>query len=630
MTMTNTTDTPCPSLAPEVTLVGPMPDTGFEQEQWLVRRDGRFVQVSELLYKLLEQCDGRSGTEEIARALSGSSRWSVTPDNVTYLIEKKLTPLGLIYMPSGVADPAEPTEVERVEAVDAVESVEQGKGQQAGSAHRSALAINLRRSFLGPRAIDAVGGVLRFLFLPPVVVGVLTTAVVAQAWLFLRDGLSGSIAELLNRPAAFLVVVATVILAALFHEFGHAAGLRYGGGHPRRMGFGFYVIFPAFYTDVSDAYRLPRRARVRTDLGGPYFHLVFSLLVVGAFLLTGQEFLLIVVLLIDVEVLRQFVPFLRLDGYWLLADLAGVPDFFSQAGPFVRRAVPGRVSGPQLPSMRRSVKVTFAAFLLLTFVVLPALFVWGLLRLPHIGELAWFALLREGAALRQAWDGGMVLTSTALVVTMLLLMLQLAGLGAFVYLFAIRPILRAWAWTAGKPAPARSLLRSSLAMAVGGAAVVLGVFYPWRKIGPMGGGDIGGLSTHAGKLALACGVMLIAVAALVLLARGRHLRRAIAVGALSLGVAGAFLAAKDVVRTRGAVDQAIRQSIRQTTGHAIDEGQVRELRTLSAQLGITVSPGFGAYVSLGGGALAGGGAAILLAARPRKRATPDPDVAQDS
>jgi putative peptide zinc metalloprotease protein len=628
--MTKTTDSPCPALAPNVTLVGPMPDMGFEQEQWLVRRDGRFVQVSELLYKLLEQCDGHSGTDEIARALSGSSPWSVTPENVAYLIEKKLLPLGLVSTPnaSGVAEPADSTEA--VDAVDADKSVEQGRGEQAGSAPRSALAINLRRPFLGPRAIDAVGGILRFLFLPPVVVGALTTAVVAQVWLFFRHGLGGSIAELLNRPAAFLVVVATVILAALFHEFGHAAGLRYGGGHPRQMGFGFYVIFPAFYTDVTDAYRLPRLARVRTDLGGPYFHLVFSLFVVGAFLLTQQEFLLIVVLLIDVEVLRQFVPFLRLDGYWLLADLAGVPDFFSQAGPFVRRSARGRVSGPQLPSVRRSVKVTFAAFLLLTFVVLPALFVWGLLRLPHIGELAWLALLREGASLRQAWEGGMVLESTALVVTILLLMLQLAGLAAFVYLFGIRPILRAWKWTGNKPASARSLLRSSLAMAVGGAAVVLGALYPWRKIGPMGGGDIAGLSTHIGKVALTCGVMLIAVAAFVLLARDRHTRRAIAIGALFLGVAGAFLAAKDVIRTRGAVDQAIRQSIRQTTGQEAGDRQVRDLRTLSAQLGITVSPGFGAFLSLGGGALAGGGAAVLLASRPRQRTTPDPEFAQDS
>jgi len=75
---------------------------------------------------------------------------------------------------------------------------------------------------------------------------------------------------------------------------------------------------------------------VRTDLGGVYFHLIFALGLVALYGLTGHELLLFVVLLIDLEVLRQFFPFVRLDGYWVLADLTGIPDFFSQISPFLR------------------------------------------------------------------------------------------------------------------------------------------------------------------------------------------------------------------------------------------------------------------------------------------------------
>jgi putative peptide zinc metalloprotease protein len=32
------------------------------------------------------------------------------------------------------------------------------------------------------------------------------------------------------------------------------------------MGVGLYAFYPAFYTDVSDNYRLGRWARLRTDL----------------------------------------------------------------------------------------------------------------------------------------------------------------------------------------------------------------------------------------------------------------------------------------------------------------------------------------------------------------------------
>src|SRR5439155_12705326 len=129
-----------------------------------------------------------------------------------------------------------------------------------------------------------------------------------------------SIDDVLADPTLFLIVVTALIAAAVFHEFGHASALRYGGGRAREMGMGLYIVFPTFYTNVTDGYRLGRRERLRTDLGGCYFHLLAALVVMGLYAATRQEFLLLVVVLIDVEVLRQFLPFVRLDGYWVLTD----------------------------------------------------------------------------------------------------------------------------------------------------------------------------------------------------------------------------------------------------------------------------------------------------------------------
>ncbi len=71
-----------------------------------------------------------------------------------------------------------------------------------------------------------------------------------------------------------------------------------------------------FYTDVTDSYRLGRWARVRTGLGGIYFYLVFALGVMAIYLVSGQELMLLVVTLINLEIVRQFFPFIRLDGYY--------------------------------------------------------------------------------------------------------------------------------------------------------------------------------------------------------------------------------------------------------------------------------------------------------------------------
>jgi putative peptide zinc metalloprotease protein len=87
---------------------------------------------------------------------------------------------------------------------------------------------------------------------------------------------------------------------------------------------GLYLLWPAFYNDVTDSYRLSRRGRLRADLGGVYFNRVFVVAVAAVYGLTGFEPLLVVIVLQHLAVLEQFLPFLRLDGYYVVSDLVGV------------------------------------------------------------------------------------------------------------------------------------------------------------------------------------------------------------------------------------------------------------------------------------------------------------------
>jgi hypothetical protein len=54
------------------------------------------------------------------------------------------------------------------------------------------------------------------------------------------------------------LVLPTVVVATAFHEIGHASACRFSGARPGEMGVGVYLIWPAFYCDVTDAYRLDR------------------------------------------------------------------------------------------------------------------------------------------------------------------------------------------------------------------------------------------------------------------------------------------------------------------------------------------------------------------------------------
>src|SRR5205085_967609 len=139
-------------------------------------------------------------------------------------------------------------------------------------------------------------------------------------------GISAGLRDVIYSPRLMLIILLIVIVSAAFHELGHAAALHYAGGRIKGMGAGIYIVYPAFYTDVSDNYRLPRWKRVRTDLGGFYFNLIFALGIMGLYVFSGQEFLLLMVLILDFEIIQQLLPFYRLDGYWTLADLTGIPD----------------------------------------------------------------------------------------------------------------------------------------------------------------------------------------------------------------------------------------------------------------------------------------------------------------
>ena len=71
-------------------------------------------------------------------------------------------------------------------------------------------------------------------------------------------GIAGGLRTAIYNPACCWAVFASVVVATAFHEFGHASACRYGGARPGVMGVGLYLVWPAFYCDVTDAYRLDR------------------------------------------------------------------------------------------------------------------------------------------------------------------------------------------------------------------------------------------------------------------------------------------------------------------------------------------------------------------------------------
>jgi putative peptide zinc metalloprotease protein len=218
------------------------------------------------------------------------------------------------------------------------------------------------------------------------------------------------------------------------------------------MGVGIYLIWPAFYTDATDNYRLSRLARLRTDLGGVYFHLIFALAILGLYFVTGQEYLLLLVLLVVLEVIGQFSPFARFDGYWVLADAIGVPDFFSQVGPFLRSIVsPRRWRGAKLPPLKPWAKRVFVAYAVVTIPLLTLFFILMVKNLPALVSMTWDALLYQRTAFVAARGDGDVLIIVGATLQALLLAVQLVGFGLIILGVARIAVKLVTAWAKSKP-----------------------------------------------------------------------------------------------------------------------------------------------------------------------------------
>jgi putative peptide zinc metalloprotease protein len=401
-----------------VELVGEFQGSGFAERQWLVKRGERFVQLTELLYRIVEEADGTRTVDEIAARVTDSSEWLVSPKNVRDLLEARLVPLGLV---AG----------SRPEAAQPI----------VQTSDRSPFALAARTRALGPHAIDQVAKVTQYLFAPPIAIAALVAALAAHVWLYSMHGLTGAFLDALYTPSSLLVILGVVLVAAVVHEFGHASALRYGGGRARGMGFGLYMVFPAFYTDVTDSYRLGRWSRVRTGLGGPYFHLLFAAGLIGLSLATGYEFMLVAVLLINFEIARQFIPFVRLDGYWVLADLTGIPDYLSQIGPFLRSVFPRLArGGSRLPPLKPWVKAAFGTYIALTLPVLVGLLVLLIRFLPRLMTLLWDAIATQLEFLSIGFRAGDGVGVATAVVELLVLTLPVVGLAYLLYSLTIRPV----------------------------------------------------------------------------------------------------------------------------------------------------------------------------------------------
>ncbi|MDH2413915.1 MinD/ParA family protein [Nocardioides sp. CER19] len=391
---------------PRTEVLGPLQDSGLRNPSYLVRRwDDQMVQLSELLYLALIYVEPFRSSAEVAELVSAADGRVLTAAGLDYLVETRLQPLGLVE-PAGGSD--ETLRVPRSNPL---------------------LALSVKGTLVPAAWTQRIATWLRPLFWPVVVVVALAALVTLNVVVARQADFTGALLELFLHPTLALVMYGILTVAGLVHELGHATACRYGGARPGAIGIGLYIVFPAFYTDVTDSYRLGRAGRVRTDLGGLYFHTWCVVALALAYLQTGAGVLLLTGLVMQIQMLQQLIPVVRFDGYYVLADLAGVPDLFARVGPVIRSLRPGEPADPRVTELKPAARRLVTGWVVVVVPLLLGVAAWLIWTIPDLVDSARIGISAQQDAFAQAWPGHDVAMMALSVFSVFLILLPLVGVG---------------------------------------------------------------------------------------------------------------------------------------------------------------------------------------------------------
>ncbi|MNN05926.1 hypothetical protein D3C81_1187020 [compost metagenome] len=304
--------------------------------------------VPAVYVELLRQFDGVRTRDEAIEAFRGIHGETFDTSWLQRLIETSLRPRGML--------------------------VEQGQDPMLAGAptkpRRSFLFVKL--PVIPPAIVDPIARVLGFLFHRPMLIAGLLAFVASHVYVYgvLVHGQHVNFNSLDGGSILLLMLLST--LGTICHEFGHASAAAHFGCRRMTIGWGIYMVYTVLWTNVSEAWKLPRRQRAIVDIGGVHFESMFLLLMLGLHLATGNPIFLFAFIFIDLSIANTFNPFLRMDGYWLISDLFGVVNLRQQQNLLLQVAAHRLVGAP--PPASRPTLSPRATVALVVYTILGTVF----------------------------------------------------------------------------------------------------------------------------------------------------------------------------------------------------------------------------------------------------------------
>ncbi len=219
--------------------------------------------------------------------------------------------------------------------------------------------------------------------------------------------------SLLGKSAATGVIVlyGIQLFSTFVHESGHALGNAHARRHINAAGFMLYLGLPAFFIESTDMWMADRRKRLISTWAGPFSECILAgaaSIVALALPANGfTAFLFRFAVLSYIAIGQNLIPFLRLDGYWILMDLLDEVNLRERSFDFLRDDLIKKIRKRDTFSRQEKI-FTGYGILAVIFTALAITF----------SILFWTHVFKD--AVESAWHGGLV---SRVLITILLLLI---------------------------------------------------------------------------------------------------------------------------------------------------------------------------------------------------------------
>ncbi len=178
----------------------------------------------------------------------------------------------------------------------------------------------------------------------------------------------------------WMVAYLLLSTATVLHEFGHGMACQRFGGEVREMGFMIYLLQALCYTNVTDAWLFPKQLhRIVVSLGGIYIEAFLWCAGIAIWFFSRpygrvSNVVFVTVAVLSFRILINLIPFIRLDGYFVLADLLGINNLGQRSLAAVIGLIPRWGASKRLPASvsarERAILLGYGVLSILTVVLL--------------------------------------------------------------------------------------------------------------------------------------------------------------------------------------------------------------------------------------------------------------------